>query len=150
DQGADAYEQTKNNGAMYENYYVFNGMRRNRVGFGMSPWKYLSRIYDRYFSFQSAQSKHFLNDNLVNRFFDAGCDQGIHFADPKCGMDRFAASLEAASMLGRVLQTPEPGCYIRRKPGCYQDSNETVNGIPSNIQKRDPSFCASGDGSATE
>lgn len=142
DSGADAFEQVKNNVAMYENYYMFNGMRRNRVGFGMNVWGYVGRIYGRYFEFQSAQNKHFLNDNLINRFADAGCEQGVHFVDAKCGLDRFAAALEAASALGRVLQTPEPGCYVRRKPGCYEDSFETVNGLPASIQKRDPSFCA--------
>jgi hypothetical protein len=144
DSGADAYEQVKNNVDMYENYYMFNGMRRNRVGFGMNVWGYVGRIYGRYFEFQSAQNKHFLNDNLINRFSDAGCEQGVHFVDPKCGQDRFAAALEAASALGRVLQTPEPGCYVRRKPGCYEDSFETVNGLPASIQKRDAAFCAAG------
>ncbi|MEW5853082.1 MAG: hypothetical protein AB2A00_30140 [Myxococcota bacterium] len=146
DQGADAYEQVRNNAAMYENYYIFNGLRRNRVGFGMSLYNYISRIYGRYFEFLSAQNKHFLNDNLINRFWDAGCDDpsagGVHFVDARCGLDRFAGALESANALGRVLQTPEPGCYIRRKPGCYLDSNEDVNGLPATIQKLDDSVCA--------
>ncbi|MBI5498584.1 MAG: hypothetical protein HY904_26520 [Deltaproteobacteria bacterium] len=146
DQGADAYEQVKNNAAMYENYYVFNGMRRNRVGFGMNVMGYLSRIYDRYFSFLSAQNKHFLNDNLVNRFWDAGCTEqgGVHFADSTCGLDRFAAAIESANALGRAIQTPEPGCYVRRKPGCYQDSSEDYLGLPASIQKMDDAACAAG------
>jgi hypothetical protein len=29
------------------------------------------RIYGRYFSFLSAQNKHFINDNLIQRFYEA-------------------------------------------------------------------------------
>jgi hypothetical protein len=141
DEGADAYEQVSNNVAMYENYYVFNGMRRNRVGFGTNLMGYIGRIYGRYFDFQADQAKHFLNDNLIARFWDPGCTESIHFVDPKCGLDRFWAATEAANALGRVIQTAEPGCYVRRNAGCYLDSNEDVNGLPANITKMPDSFC---------
>ena len=144
DQGADAYEQVMNNVSMYENYYVFNSLRRNRVGFAMNLGSYLGRIYGRYFSFLSAQNKHFLNDNLINRFYDPGCQEGIHFVDSKCGLDRFVAAIEAGNALGRAIQTPEPGCYVRRKPGCYVDSFEDVNGLPADIQAADPTVCQNG------
>ena len=142
DEGADAYEQARDNAIRYENYYVFNGLRRGRVGFGMNLEGYISRIYGRYFSFLTEVNKHFLNDSLITRFYDAECEQGIHFVDPKCGLDRFAGALEAANALGRVLQMPEPGCYIRRKAGCYLDSYEEVNKLPATIERKPDTFCA--------
>jgi hypothetical protein len=142
DEGADAYEQARDNATRYENYYVFNSLRRGRVGFGMNLMGYISRIYGRYFSFLTEVNKHFLNDSLISRFYDAECEEGIHFVDPTCGLDRFAGALEAANALGRVLQTPEPGCYIRRKAGCYLDSYEEVNKLPATIERKPDTFCA--------
>lgn len=146
DAGADAYEQVANVTNMYQQYYWSYGLRRGRVGFGMNLEGYINRVYGRYFEFMSAQNKHFINDELINRFWDTGCDEpeagGIHFADSRCGLDRFAAALASGNALGRALQTPEPGCYIRLKNGCYQQSNESVNGIAASTVKQPDAFCA--------
>lgn len=141
DQGADAAEQVQSNSEMYENYYVFYGLRRGRVGFGTNLMGYLGRIYGRYFEFLSAQFKHFVNDELIVNFNDYECEEGVHYADPKCGQNRWVAALDATNALGRAIQTPEPGCYVRLTPGCYQESEEKANGLPVKIERLADSAC---------
>jgi len=106
DAGADAYEQIRFLESAYENRYIFDSFRRNRVQF--NSWDSTARVQARYLDAIQLISKAF--------FFGAVLD-----GDPTEPTEEFLAdgnfgplqmgSTFALDMFARILTRPDPGLY---------------------------------------
>lgn len=142
DEGADAWEVTKNANRAYEDYYVFNSFGRDQRE--IDPWSHVDRVYGRYFSFGQLQYQ-----NYVFRAFDyeglweelrADANywdvQDLPFDEAVDGnLAGAVASREAMNQLARVIQAPEPGAY-------YVDP--TDNGFYNYAYDQDLPLCPPG------
>jgi hypothetical protein len=106
DAGADAYEQIRFLESAYENRYIFDSFRRNRVQF--NSWDVTARVQSRYLDAIQMIAKAF--------FFGAVLD-----GDPTLPTEEFLAdgnfgplqvgSTHALDMFARILTRPDPGYY---------------------------------------
>ena len=103
DAGADSYEQMQFLISTYENRYIFDNFRRDRVTFNSAS--VMSRVSDRYFDKIQGFVKSFA---LLLGFAQS---PGSATADPGDLMPLALASSDAMAMFSRVLTRPEPGGY---------------------------------------
>jgi hypothetical protein len=103
DSGADAYEQMQFLTSTYENRYIFDNFRRDRVTFNSAA--VMSRVSDRYFDKMQGFVKIFA---LLLGF--AQSPESAK-ADPGDLMPLALASSDAMAAFARVLTRPEPGGY---------------------------------------
>lgn len=106
DEGADAYEQIRFLESAYENRYIFDSFRRNRVQF--NSWDTTSRV----------QYKYLDNLQLITKafFFGAVLDGDpakptAEFLDPGYFGPLAMGSTYAFDMFARILTRPDPGYY---------------------------------------
>jgi hypothetical protein len=103
DAGADPYEQMQFITSTYENRYIFDNFRRDRVTFNSAA--VMSRVSDRYFDKMQGFVKSFA---LLLGF--ASSPESAK-ADPGDLMPLALASSDAMAAFARVLTRPEPGGY---------------------------------------
>ncbi len=140
DQGADNYERTIKKISDYRNYYWLDAFKRERLGFGASPFGFVSALYQRTFKPLTNQYKHFVNEEFIVRsgepcvFYMNGqrfehperifaqpvaTDIASQLAPLACGLHGYAAASDALNLLAEVIATPNVGCYARLENGCY-------------------------------
>ena len=155
DQGVTPYERTVKMIKDYRSYYIFDAFKRERLTFGADFFainRYLRRIYDRRFYFLTNQYKQWVNDALIVRSgqpcitYENGqrVENGQYAFDEKCGLDGYIASLETINLFADVLETPDIGCYVRLKEGCYEigaNNTDGLQGDPVTLVDADPDFC---------
>lgn len=152
DSGVDNWERTAKMADDYRHYALLDSFKRERVGFGVDLWAYLSRVYSRKFSYVLFQYKNWVNDELIIRR-DRPClvveegqivDTGDRFSATPCGEAGLLGAIESINLMAEVIQTPDIGCYTRLKDGCYDTVATNENGISSSeitLVDADPSFC---------
>ncbi len=162
DQGMDNFERVSKRISDYQSYYWFDAFKRERLGWGVSPFDYVSRLYSRTFKGAVDQYKHWVNEELIVRS-DQPCIYWVNgqrvednarlfgttnqLSQFACGLPGFAAGSEALNMLANVIMTPDVGCYTRLETGCYLTApgNTGRGGIgdPSDITRvsLNPSDC---------
>ncbi len=105
DAGADAYEQTQFLISTYENRYIFNNFRRNRVTF--DTFRTVGTLMDRYWNkIQGTTKSLALGVELLTQ-----PGQPDPTADPGQLMPMAMGSADAFAMFARALTRPEPGSY---------------------------------------
>jgi hypothetical protein len=106
DAGADSYEQMQFLISTYENRYIFNNFRRNRVTF--NTFQTVGYIEDRYWSKIHAITKSLaLGVELLSQ--PGAADPT---ANPGSLMPMALGSADALAMFVRALTRPEPGSYL--------------------------------------
>jgi hypothetical protein len=106
DSGADPYEQIRFLEGMYENRYVLDGFRRDRVMF--NSWDTLSRIQYVYLDPIQQIVKSFAFGALLDG--DPSAPSDWFLQDGNYGA-LAVGSTNALDMFGRILTRPEPGYY---------------------------------------
>ena len=128
DMGLDNYERAFKKANDYRNYFIYNAFKRERVGFGVSPFDYIARVYNRSFVPLLDQYKNWVNEELIIRRDDP-CqwyENGQLQTDPDrftadaCGLHGYVAATEVMNLLAEVIQVPALGCYTRLQTGCYE------------------------------
>lgn len=105
DAGADAYEQTQFLISTYENRYIFNNFRRNRVTF--DTFRTVGSLMDRYWNKVQGTTKSLaLGVELLTQ-----PGQPDPTSDPAQLMPMAMGSADALAMFVRALTRPEPGSY---------------------------------------
>ncbi len=111
DSGADAYEQMQFFLSTYENRYIFNNFRRNRVTFNTD--QVVGYIEDRYWDKVQAITKSLALG--IELFTQPNLDAT---AQPGLLMPMALASADGLSMFIRAMTRPEPGAYgVPASPG---------------------------------
>ncbi len=106
DAGADAYEQVQFIISTYENRYIFDNFRRNRVTFSTAGS--VARAMDRYFDKMQGMVKSLaLLTGLSN-------NANIATSDPGDLMPLALGGSDVLALFARVLTRPEPGPYSIR------------------------------------
>ncbi|GAC1351063.1 MAG: hypothetical protein NVSMB1_00520 [Polyangiales bacterium] len=105
DAGADSYEQFQYLISTYENRYIFEYFRRDRVGF--SPMGAIDRAQSRYFDKIAGMTKSLA---LMVGFSQ---DANASLNDPGDLMPLGLGAADGLSLFARVLTRPEPGNYQR-------------------------------------
>jgi hypothetical protein len=115
DAGADAYEQIRFLESSYENRYILDAFRRDRVMFTSEDA--VARIQARYLDPIQLIAKTFAFAAILDGDPAAPTDE--LFADGYYGPLGFGASV-AMDLFGRILTRPEPGYYCPAdNPDCY-------------------------------
>ena len=152
DMGVDNWERTTKMADDYRHYALLDAFKRERVGFGVDVFAYLSRVYNRKFAYVLYQYKNWVNDELIIRR-DRPCrvvengqivDVGDRFSSTPCGEAGLLGAIESINLMAEVIQTPDVGCYVRMKDGCYDTVATNEDGISSTEIKlvdSDPSVC---------
>lgn len=152
DSGADNWERTTKMIDDYRHYVIFDSFKRERVGFGVDVFSYLSRIYSRKYAYMLYQYKNWVNDELIIRD-DRPCryvedgqvvSEPDRFTNTPCGEAGLMGAIETLNLFGEVMQTPDVGCYVRLKPGCYETTATNETGISDRdvtLVDNDPAFC---------
>jgi hypothetical protein len=151
DQGADNFERTTKLAEDYRNYYVFDAFKRERLTFGVYIYDYLNRVYTRKMSPMLDQYKNWVNDEFIIRA-DEPCkvvqdgqivETGERFAAGGCGLAGFLGTVELMNLFAELLQSPDVGCYVRLKPGCYDVPATSTDGIEpdTKLVSADPAAC---------
>ncbi len=133
DMGLDNYERAWKKAADYRNYYIYNAFKRERVGFGVSPFDYIARVYNRSFVPLLDQYKNWVNEELIIRrddtcyWYEGGQLQSDpdRFTADACGLHGYVAATEVMNLLAEVIQAPALGCYSRLETGCYEIDGNT-------------------------
>jgi hypothetical protein len=125
DSGADAYEQQQFVMSTYENRYIFDNFRRNRLTFHTGL--VVGRAQDRYFDKMTASTKAL--GLYLNLFPDSGT-QDFFTTNVGVMLPHVLASSESFSTFIRVLTRPEPGAYYPDStvPGKYASVPEFPDG----------------------
>ncbi|HSY20478.1 MAG TPA: zinc-dependent metalloprotease [Polyangiaceae bacterium] len=107
DAGADTYEQMQFLISTYEDRYVFDNFRRNRVTFNTAA--VVSRIEDRYFDKIQALSK--------SLALGVELSPASALTDPGSLMPLAMGSADGFAMFIRALTRPAPGAYVATPAG---------------------------------
>jgi hypothetical protein len=111
DSGADSYEQMQFLISTYENRYIFNNFRRNRVTF--NTYQVVDRIQSRYLDkIHSITKSLALGLELLTQA--GGADPTT---DPGSLMPLALGSADGLSMFVRIMTRPEPGTYVVTQGG---------------------------------
>jgi len=112
DRGADIFETSQNAIETYQNYYLFNNFRRDRLGF--SPEYYIDDIYWRYLDpLRSAMQFYVLfRSDYASAIPDDGTPTNFWRSPDGWGPYTVAVD-QGFNQLGRILTAPEPGPYYR-------------------------------------
>jgi hypothetical protein len=125
DSGADAYEQIQFLTSVYENRYIFDNFRRNRVGF--NSFNVAARAYGRYFEKLQGMVKTLA---LMTGFAQ---NPGLAKSDPGDLMPLALGSTDAMKTFVRVLTRPEPGPYFTKDSSVMPFAGaEDLNGLLNN------------------
>jgi hypothetical protein len=119
DAGADSYEQMQYLISTYENRYIFDNFRRNRVTFG--TYGYLTRLESRYWD-----KIQFITKSLalgVELLTQPGSDPTTQ---PGSLMPMALGAADGLAMFVRALTRPAPGAYV------VQQSTSAGQGGPPN------------------
>jgi hypothetical protein len=103
DSGADAYEQVQFLTSVYENRYIFDNFRRNRVGF--NTYSVATRAMSRYYDKLQGMTKSL----ALMIGYEQNPDQALQ--DPGGLMPLGLAASDALSFFTKILTRPEPGNY---------------------------------------
>ncbi len=106
DSGADAYEQQQFVMSTYENRYIFDNFRRNRLTFHTGA--VVGRVQDRYFDKMTSSTKAL---GLYLNLFPNQADQDFFKTSVGVMLPHVLASSESFSTFIRILTRPEPGTY---------------------------------------
>ena len=111
DAGADSYEQLQFLISTYENRYIFNNFRRNRVMF--NSFQTFNYLQDRYWSkIQGITKSLGLGIELLTQ-----PGQPDPTTDPGSLMPMALGSADGLSMFIRAMTRPEPGAYVVTQGG---------------------------------
>lgn len=152
DAGLDNYERTLKKAQDYRSYHIYDAFKRERVTFGVDVFSYLSRVYNRSFTYMLNQYKNWVNDELIIRrdrpcvWYENGqrIEEDGRFSADACGLAGYLGAAEAMNLFSEIIQQPDIGCYTRLKPGCYyaQPTNEDgIDGTPVELVDADPAAC---------
>jgi hypothetical protein len=125
DSGADAYEQIQFLTSVYENRYIFDNFRRNRVGF--NTFNVNARVQSRYFEK--------LQGMVKSLALLAGFAQNANLAknDPGDLMPLALGATDAMKTFVRILTRPEPGPYFTKSSTTMPFAGaEDLNGLLNN------------------
>jgi hypothetical protein len=115
DAGADSYEQFQFLISTYENRYIFNNFRRNRVTFQSNG--VVSYLEDRYWNKIQALSKSLaLGIELDTTAGSANMPANDPKKDPGQLMPLALGSADAFAMFARAITRPGPGPYVTTPP----------------------------------
>ena len=109
DSGADSYEQYQFLISTYENRYIFDNFRRDRVTFGTHT--VISRAMDRYFDKIQGMTKSLA---LLVGLNGSNADKSL--ADPGDLMPLALGASDGLKMFARIVTRPEPGAYTASYP----------------------------------
>jgi hypothetical protein len=110
DSGADAYEQFQFVSTTYENRYIFDNFRRDRVTFNTGA--VVGRAADRYFDkFDSATKALALYMQLYGDILDDPANREFLLGSPGTLLPHVIASSDSLATWIRILTRPEPGPY---------------------------------------
>jgi hypothetical protein len=131
DAGADNFERTEYAIEKYRNYRIFNTFKRERLNFGIDVFSYLARVYGRDYTYMLNQYKNWVNDELILRRGEP-CqvvrngqivvESDNRFAADSCGLAGFFGTVATVNLMAEVLESPDVGCYVRLKNGCYNSN----------------------------
>jgi hypothetical protein len=153
DAGADNYERSQYAIDNYNNYFVFNAFKRERLTFGVDIFAYMSRVYSRNFTYMLNQYKNWVDDELIIRsgrpcqVVENGnitVSATDRFSADACGLAGLLGSEEVLNLFGKVMQSPDTGCYIRLKPGCYDTTDQNQDYVADadiSLVSSDPNAC---------
>ncbi len=128
DAGADNFERTEYAVEKYRNYRIFNTFKRERLNFGIDVFSYLARVYGRDYTYMLNQYKNWVNDELILRRSEpcrvvrdgqVTVESTDRFAANSCGLAGFFGTVATVNLMAEVLESPDVGCYVRLKNGCY-------------------------------
>ncbi|HQY63887.1 MAG: hypothetical protein IPQ09_16995 [Myxococcales bacterium] len=118
DAGADLYEQAQYFIASYENRYIFDNFRRNRVMFNVEGA--VDRTLYRYFEKMTATTK-----AMGLLLPDLGSDAGVYLEHEDLLLTHALASSMGFEEFIKVLTRPEPGAYRYSKSRDFTDTCAT-------------------------
>ncbi|HSQ67914.1 MAG TPA: hypothetical protein VLM85_32110 [Polyangiaceae bacterium] len=124
DSGADAYEQVQFLISTYENRYIFDNFRRDRVTF--SSLGAINRAMDRYLDKVQTMVK--------SLALMVGLSGVTYATDPGQGMPLALAAPDVMAMFMRIATRPEPGPYMAAA-GTYPlpfEQGEDINSLINN------------------